>query len=89
MSTNEMSKITAIGGLILFGISYIRLRKTRRDIEKTHRVMNESLRIIERNNKEMMDFLSKPRIENGEDFEKFLEDTEKWIDEMYTDDEES
>ena len=51
--------------------------------------MNESLRIIERNNKEMMDFLSKPRIENGEDFEKFLEDTEKWIDEMYTDDEES
>ena len=31
----------------------------------------------------------KALIENGEDFEKFLEDTEKWIDEMYTDDEES
>lgn len=87
-SLKPFSVALTIGGAIGLAISSYKVSKLKREIEETSREIERTKQIIEAE-KEAITALANDRVYADENFEKFLDDTEKWIDEMMTEEEES
>lgn len=87
-SLKPFSVALTIGGAIGLVISSYKVSKLKREIEETTHEIERTKQIIE-TEKKAIAALANNRVYADENFERFLDETEKWIDEMMTEEEES
>ena len=78
----------SVGGVIGVAIGSYKIAKISHEIDETTREIEKANQIIAAN-EEFLKAYANNRWEGSEEFEKFLEETGKWLEEMNTEEEES
>lgn len=86
-SLKPLSVALTIGGAIGLAISSYKVSKLKREIEETSREIERTEQIIKAGN-DALYALDQSRVYADEDFERFLNETGKWIEEMMTEEKE-